>query len=77
MNDPLIAELFHKEYTGLVRYAEIMYRKFGGYVDPRGRAEEIVQEAFSWLQKSGMNCWSGRTSGHGWFPPFPTRCAMR
>ena len=46
MNDPLIAELFHKEYTGLVRYAEIMYRKFGGYVDPRGRAEEIVQEAF-------------------------------
>jgi RNA polymerase sigma-70 factor (ECF subfamily) len=46
MNDPLIAELFHKEYTGLVRYAEIMYRKCGGYVDPRGRAEEIVQETF-------------------------------
>lgn len=46
MNDPLIAELFHKEYSGLIRYAEIMYRKCGGYVDPRGRAEEIVQEAF-------------------------------
>ena len=46
MNDLLIAELFHKEYSGLIRYAEIMYRKCGGYVDPRGRAEEIVQEAF-------------------------------
>lgn len=46
MNDPLIAELFHKEYSGLIRYAEIMYRKYGGYVDPSGRAEEIVQEAF-------------------------------
>ena len=30
----------------MIRYAEIMYRKCGGYVDPRGRAEEIVQEAF-------------------------------
>ena len=46
MDDPFIVELFHREYTGLVRYAEIMYRKCGGYVDPRGRAEEIVQEAF-------------------------------
>lgn len=46
MDDPFIADLFHREYTGLVRYAEIMYRKCGGYVDPRGRAEEVVQEAF-------------------------------
>lgn len=46
MNDPFISELFHREYAGLVRYAQIMYRKSGGYVDPCGRAEEIVQETF-------------------------------
>ena len=46
MNDPFISELFHREYAGLVRYAQIMYRKCGGYVDPCGRAEEIVQETF-------------------------------
>ena len=46
MDDPLIAGLFCQEYTGLVRYARIMYQKNGGYIDPHGRAEEIVQETF-------------------------------
>lgn len=45
-DDLFMAELFRREYAGLVRYAQIMYRKNGGYVDPGGRAEEIVQEAF-------------------------------
>ena len=46
LDDPFIAELFRREYAGLVRYAQIMYQKNGGYADPRGRAEESVQEAF-------------------------------
>lgn len=44
--DRFMTELFRREYAGLVRYARIMYQKNGGYVDPGGRAEEIVQEAF-------------------------------
>lgn len=46
MDDPFIAELFSREYARLVRYARITFQKSGGYVDPRGRAEEIVQETF-------------------------------
>lgn len=46
IDDPFIEELFHREYAGLLKYAEIVFRKYGGYVDPRGRAEEIVQETF-------------------------------
>ena len=46
MDDPFITELFQKEYAGLVKYAQIAFRKRGGYVDPLGRAEEIVQETF-------------------------------
>lgn len=46
MDDPFISELFRREYAGLVRYAQIAFQKSGGYVDPRGRAEEIVQETF-------------------------------
>jgi len=45
-DDPFISDLFEKEYAGLVRYAQIVFQKRGGYVDPRGRAEEIVQETF-------------------------------
>ena len=45
-DDPFISELFQREYAGLVRYAQIAFQKSGGYVDPRGRAEEIVQETF-------------------------------
>ena len=45
-DDVFIAELFSKEYQRLVRYAQIIFRKRGGYVDPVGRSEEIVQEAF-------------------------------
>ena len=46
IDDPLIEKLFRRECAGLVKYAEIAFRKYGGYVDPRGRAEEIVQETF-------------------------------
>ena len=45
-DDPFISDLFRREYAGLVRYAQIAFQKSGGYVDPRGRAEEIVQETF-------------------------------
>ena len=46
VDDPVISEVFRREYAGLVRYAQIAFQKYGGYVDPRGRAEEIVQETF-------------------------------
>jgi len=45
-DDPFITELYQQEYAGLVRYAQIAFQKRGGYVDPRGRAEDIVQETF-------------------------------
>lgn len=45
-DDPFISELFRREYAGLIRYAQIAFQKSGGYVDPQGRAEEIVQETF-------------------------------
>ena len=45
-DDAFITELFFSEYPRLVRYAQVIFQKRGGYVDPVGRAEEIVQEAF-------------------------------
>lgn len=45
-DDVFIAELFFEERQRLVRYAQVTLRKRGSYVDPIGRGEEIVQEAF-------------------------------
>ena len=45
-SDEFISGLFDREYTNLVRLAQLIFEKRGGYVDPEGRAEEIVQEAF-------------------------------
>jgi len=46
MDDPLIQELFQKEYIGLLKTARGAFRRYGGNIDPDGRAEEIVQETF-------------------------------
>ena len=53
MDDPFIAELFHREYTGLVRYAEIMYRKCGGYVDPGAVQRRSCRRHFPGCGKAG------------------------
>ena len=45
-DDSFIEELFFRERSRLVRYAQVTLRQHGSYVDPIGRAEEIVQEAF-------------------------------
>ena len=45
-DDAFITALFFSNYQRLVRYARIIFQKHGGYIDPSGRAEEIVQEAF-------------------------------
>jgi len=45
-DDGFVAELFAKEYRKMVRYATVVFQKRGGYVDPVGRAEDIVQETF-------------------------------
>ncbi len=45
-DDLFISELFQQEYANLIRYARIAFQRTGGYVDPQGRAEEIVQETF-------------------------------
>ena len=45
-DDRFIADLFSSEYQRLIRYAQIIFRKRGGYVDPVGRAEDAIQEAF-------------------------------
>lgn len=45
-DDGFIAGLFSSEYQRLIRYAQIVFRKRNGNVDPVGRAEEVVQEAF-------------------------------
>lgn len=44
--DPFISELFHTNHQKLVRYAYMLFRKYGGQIDPEGRAEDIVQETF-------------------------------
>ena len=45
-DDLFIADLFFRERPKLLRYAQVIFQKRGGYVDPIGRAEDIVQEAF-------------------------------
>ena len=55
-DDGFVAELFSKEYRKMVRYATVVFQKRGGYVDPVGRAEDIVQETFlRYINRYGQN----------------------